>query len=108
MASNRLIALHCQIFSGGFSGERIVSISLADGTEYKGLAPREYCWDMDNKTIGLEAPPSGDSINGKVAGQLLKVTENDTAVVTIPDGEIIEVSKDSISKRPGITSNVFV
>ena len=44
MSYSKQIALRCKIAPGGFSGERVVQVNKADGKEYKGLAPRHYCW----------------------------------------------------------------
>ena len=110
MINGKEIALSCTIRAGGFSGERIVQVRLADGTEYQGLAPEHYCWDKDRHALALDQPAPGESMPGFVAARRLKNWPSGKTVVTTPDGEVFAVANDIISDRPAaeITSNVPV
>jgi hypothetical protein len=104
------IAIKCRIMRGGFSGERIVTVHCADGSDRKGLAPTHYCWNLEKKPLGINEPNDGNSIEGFVAARQLKEIGNDGFVVEIPDGEMMVVTKSSIIQRPPseIATNVSV
>ncbi len=94
------VALKCRIFPGSFSGERVVLIPLPNGATHKGLAPTAYCWKQDSKPLEIGDPAPGGSIDGIVAARLLGKTDAGDMVVTIPDGDVINVSKDIVVPRP--------
>jgi hypothetical protein len=100
MAHEREIALSCRINAGGFSGERVVDIARADGTEQKVLAPRHYCWDRDGRPLRADEPKLGHPIDGFVAARRLRDMPNGQAVVNTPDGQVFIVSSDTIASRP--------
>lgn len=104
---SRPIALLCSISRGGFSGERIVTISTDSG-EYRGIAPTEYCWKADGSGLESEDPVQGQTISGLVAALLFQKSNDNKAIVSVPDGSVFLVSSDVISKRPKIASDVLV
>jgi hypothetical protein len=111
MAHEKEIALFCRINAGGFSGERVVEVLLADGTEQKVLAPRHYCWTRDGRPLAPEEPALGHPIDGLVAARRLRDLSNEQVVVNTPDGEVFVVSSDVITSRPAkseISPNVPV
>ena len=110
MTRNREIALFCRINAGGFSGERIAQVTLADGSEQIVLAPRHYCWTKDGQALTPTQPESGKPIEGIVAARLIEEAAG-AAKVTTPDGEIFMVSSGTMTKRPSyseINTNVPV
>src|SRR5580704_14586879 len=96
----REIAVRCRILPGGFSGERIFVVTKADGVEYKGMAPRDYCWKDEGTPLQPDEPAIGRSLDGLVAARLLGNQTNEIAVVTTPDGEVFPVEKENIHPRP--------
>jgi hypothetical protein len=110
MTTSREIALLCRIGPGGFSGELVFWVALAEGGEQQGLAPRGYCWDRDGKPLGLDRPGPKEKIDGLVAARRLQDLPNGWVVVNTPDGEVFTVSKDVVTRRPPVevTSSVPV
>jgi hypothetical protein len=99
MTRKREIALICQINAGGFSGERVAEVTLVNGSTQKVLAPRHYCWTKDNNPLTPTQPELGTSIEGLVAARIIK-ENGGKLVVTTPDGEVFEVSSDTVQSRP--------
>jgi hypothetical protein len=110
MPRNRPIALFCRIARGGFSGERVIQVPLPDGQEYRGMAPRHYCWTGTGRDLGREEPDNGQSIEGLVAARWLEDAPDGRAIVTGPDGEVLRVAPEQITQRPAAepTPNVPV
>jgi hypothetical protein len=98
--SHRLVALKCKIAPGGFSGERIFEVTLADGESYRSLAPRQFCWNS-NKQLVAENEPSLE-VEGMVAARVVDSVEDDhnQVIVEVPDGEIIAVDTATVEQRP--------
>ena len=100
------VAVRCLIARGGFSGERVVTVRCADGTEKKGLAPTHYCWDEKKHPLGEDEPADGQAIEGFVAARKLRSAgpaAPGAVVVDIPDGEVMVVPRDSVIPRPAST-----
>ena len=104
---SRPIALLCSISRGGFSGERIVTISTDSG-DYRGIAPTEYCWKADCRGLESDEPAQGEIISGLVAALLFPKSTENKAMVSVPDGSVFLVSRDIIKNRPKIDSDVLV
>jgi hypothetical protein len=100
MARDAAIALFCRINAGGFSGERLVQLTRADGTEQKALAPRHYCWTRDGRPLKPDEPELGRSIDGLVAARRLRDLPDGHVVVTTPDGEVFPARADAVTARP--------
>jgi hypothetical protein len=97
------VAVRCVIARGGFSGERIVTVRCADGTDKKGLAPTRYCWNDKKHALGEDEPADGATIEGFVAARKLRgggPAAPGGVVVDIPDGEVMVVPLDSVIPRP--------
>jgi hypothetical protein len=97
--SNRqLIALKCKVAPGGFSGERIFEVVLANGSPYRSLAPRQFCWNSHGSLVAANEPSA--EVNGMVAARIIEFIDDGQAIVEVPDGEIIAVNKDDVKERP--------
>jgi hypothetical protein len=96
MHSGQLVLLACQIARSGFSGERVFRLKLADGTEYVGVAPVDYCLRQDQTPVGPEEPAKGERIPGLIEGQVV-ANGGDLVLVAMPDGETIQVRPDQIA-----------
>lgn len=94
----QLIALVCKVSPGGFSGERIFEVTLANGEPYRGLAPRQFCWNGQGVLVKENEPET--EIDGLIAARLIDSIEDDQMIVEVPDGEIIAVDRDRVRKRP--------
>jgi hypothetical protein len=94
------IGLLCRFTPGGFSGQRVALIRLADGQTHKGLAPLQYCWTRDKKPLGPEEPAEGQAVDGIVAARYLRPEQDGKVVVSIPDGDVIVVPRSLVTARP--------
>jgi hypothetical protein len=96
--NNQLVALICKIAPGGFSGERIFEVKLANGTPYSGLAPRQFCWNSQGHLVTGNEPSA--EVDGMVAARLVDSIDDEQVIVEVPDGETIAVDKSNVIKRP--------
>jgi hypothetical protein len=101
------IAVRCNIFRGGFSGERVVEIECADGKKRKGMAPTQYCWTAAQKPLGDDEPENGKPIVGFVAARFYAKSGNQITI-EIPDGEVMIVSGENVINRPEVRAHVLV
>jgi hypothetical protein len=98
LSLNSLVALPCKLSPGGFSGERIFEVTLADGKPYKSLAPRQFCWNGERLLVA-ENEPTGE-IEGMVAARVVESIDHDQIIVEVPDGAVIAVDKEAVQNRP--------
>jgi hypothetical protein len=97
-SERQLVALTCKIAPGGFSGERIFEVKLANGEPYRSLAPRQFCWNSQGNLIAENEPNT--EVEGAIAARIVDSIDEDQVIVEVPDGEIIAVDKNDIKKRP--------
>jgi hypothetical protein len=102
----KLVAIRCKISRGGFSGERVFHISMG-ATNHSGIGSRLHMWNRDGIPIGEGEPPIGEEMNGLVAARVLQI-KGDIATVTVPDGEVIDISVAELSDRPSVDNHVPV
>jgi hypothetical protein len=96
--TRRLVALKCKVSPGGFSGERIFEVTLADGKPYRSLAPRQFCWNTDRQIVAEDEPSS--EIEGMIAARVVDFIDEDQVLVEVPDSEIIAVDTNNVQERP--------
>jgi hypothetical protein len=90
--------LECKIRPGGFSGELSFQVPLDDGIQHTGLAARQYFWDKDGKPV---TQPPARGVDGYVAVRILdQRPDDDSLIVSIPDGEVLKLNKDRILSIP--------
>jgi hypothetical protein len=94
----QFMAVRCQIAPGGFSGERIFIVQLADGSSYKSLAPRRFCWNGSKQIVENNEPTT--TISGFVAARIIENLDDNQSLIEVPDGEIIAIDKESLVERP--------
>ncbi|MBW4552134.1 MAG: hypothetical protein KME35_13655 [Aphanocapsa sp. GSE-SYN-MK-11-07L] len=94
----QLIALVCKVAPGGFSGERIFEVKLANGNPYRSLAPRQFCWNSSGNLVEIDEPKT--EVDGMIAARIVDFIDDDQFMVEIPDGETIAVDKGIIKDRP--------
>lgn len=92
-------ALKGKIWRGGFPGERTFRIRLADGTVYQGIAPVLFCWDARGRPLNEKTRGTLKESSGLIACRVLDKRE-DAFIVSIPDDEVVAVSRRSIVERP--------
>jgi hypothetical protein len=102
------VAIRCQISRGGFSGERVVRLRCVDGTQKKGLAPTNYCWNANQIPLGENEPANGQTMEGYVAARELEQPAPNQVMIEIPDGEVMIVPKESIIPRPSAEKSAHV
>jgi hypothetical protein len=98
MPSRTLVALPCKLLAGMFSGERVFKVKLADGKEYVGIAPRDFCWNKRGELV-KEGEPAGEE-DGMVAAKVVDDLDGHQVAVEVPTGEVIAVEKDQVLPRP--------
>ena len=104
MAKPSLKAIRCTISRGGFSGERVFTITVG-GVNHSGVGSRFHMWKLDRTPIDEGEPPLGEEISGLVAARILSIA-GATATVSIPDGEVIDISVDELLDRPVMDQHV--
>jgi hypothetical protein len=98
MFNRKLVAVPCKISPGMFSGERVFAVELANGTTYRGIAPRQFCWNAEGRLVAENEP--SQEIEGKVAAKLIDELEESQVAVEVPDGEVIAVDASRVGQRP--------
>ena len=99
MRQTHLIAVPCKIFQGVVPDERAFEITLTGGTDHCGVAPVYYFWNQEGGRLDANEPRGDQEMRGKIAARLLD-RHNGTALVSIPDGAVVQVQADSITSRP--------
>lgn len=87
MTSDDLIALKCQLSRTGFSHERGFRVPHADGGEYAGAAPVEYCFTRDGQPLEPNQPSVRQRLGGLIAARRLR-DEDHGVLVHVPDGGV--------------------
>ena len=72
MNKGQTILLPCQLSRSAFSGERVFFVTQADGKEYVGVAPVDYCFRSDKAPIGPDDPPGKNRVDGFVEGRVIE------------------------------------
>lgn len=99
MSSSRFMAINCKISRGGFSDERVFLLALPGG-EYSGVASHRYLWNSDGSPLREGEPPHGEVIEGSMAVRVIEVLDSERVLVSLPDGEVIEIQPTSLIDRP--------
>jgi hypothetical protein len=98
MAENHLVAVHCKLRKSAFADERVFRVTLANGEEYRGVAPRYFCWNAQGQLIGDDEP--AQESDGLLAARIAYTLGGDQVAVEVPDGEILAVRRASVTARP--------
>jgi hypothetical protein len=98
MSERQLVAIPCRLSLGGFSGERIFEVVLANGEKYRGAAPRHFCWDDQGNLVGAREPASEGP--GWVAARVVDQLDDGQVLVEVPDEEVIAVEGANVRDRP--------
>ncbi|MEO6811397.1 MAG: hypothetical protein ABI353_19985 [Isosphaeraceae bacterium] len=98
MSGRRFVALPCILALGGFSGERIFEVTLANGSPYRSIAPRHFCWNIQGRLVA-ETEPATEA-PGMVAARVIDQTDDGQMIVEVPDGEVIAVDQKIVRSRP--------
>lgn len=94
----RYVAVPCKLMLGGFSGERIFEVTLANGGSYRGVAPRQFCWNEQGQLLQKEEPAAESP--GLIAARVIDRIEDGQVVIEVPDGENIAVDDKVVKNRP--------
>lgn len=96
MQRGQIVLLECELTPSGFSGERVIRLLQADGTEYVGIAPVDYCLHREDQSpLAPDEPPAGKTMPGLVEGRVIE-NGGASAKVAMPDGEVIVVNFSQI------------
>lgn len=99
MNPHKFKAIECTISRGGFSDERVFAFQIGDKT-YSGVASRRHMWDKNRQPIEDGEPPLGQKIKGFVAARIVTIESDESATVSIPDGEVIKIPIALLVDRP--------
>lgn len=99
MSSSKFKAINCRISRGGFSDERVFLLSLPEG-EYSGVASHRYLWNSDGSPLKEGEPPHGEVIEGSIAVRVVEVFDSGGVLVSLPDGEVIQMPVTALIDRP--------
>jgi hypothetical protein len=103
------ISLLCKISRGGFTDERVFRVSLTDGDTYVGACPRQYCFTRKGAPLKRDEPERGKQVDGLVLARHVREDDEKSALVSVPDGEVLLVGTEQIQKDPrGHSSDVLV
>lgn len=94
----QLVALTCKIAPGGFSGERVFEVKLANGDSYRSLAPRQFCWNSQGDLVAEDEPNT--EVDGMIAARIVDSIDDNQVILEVPDGEIIAVDRSDVKERP--------
>ena len=95
-----LVALPCKFELGGFSGERVFDVVLANGQHYQSVAPRFFFWNDHGKLVNEDEPQTEST--GMIAARVVDQTDDGQFLVVVPDGEVIAVEKAAVKNRPTV------
>ena len=95
---DRMISVTGKISRSAFSDERVFRLTLADGKEHIGAASLIYLYKSDGRPLSAAEPSPDRSNNGRVAGRGIKETAGGV-VVSLPDGEVVEVKRSQVSQE---------
>lgn len=105
---DRFYTLPCKISRGGFSEERAVRVTQANGQIHLGAIPRHYCYKSNGEQVTEDEPATGEQIKGRVVARLVREEPKNQALVYLPDGEVILVNRDQISNFEGSNPHVSI
>lgn len=89
---SKSINLRCKIGRGAFSGERIATL---DKLGYVGIAPVHYFRTHTGGLLDESVPQKDLPIDGSIRARLVDSQEQ-TVVVAMPDGEVLEADLGAI------------
>ena len=99
MAKAQLVAVSCRISQGVVSSEKAFDLTLSDGSEHSSVAPTHYFWTQAGKPLRADEPLNDEEIKGMIAARLLEKRDG-SALVAIPDGEVVWARANEITSRP--------
>src|SRR5579862_5314022 len=86
------IYIECKISSGPFSGE--LAFRIENGIQHAGLAARRYFYTLEGRPIGVAEVSDGTP--GLIMGRIIDDNDQGKLLVSIPDGEVIQVGADKV------------
>lgn len=107
MQPHRLLVVNCTLSRGGFSDERVFELTLADGSQHIGAAPRHYCYTQSLQQLGDKDPISEHTITGKLIAKFIE-QNNGATVVAVPDGSVVAVPTNAVQQFTGDLPDVPV
>ena len=91
-----LVLVCCKISRGAFSSERIFKFNLKNGKQYTGVADYRHCMDKNKNILSKEYPYEDQIIEGYI--QAYTVSSKLCNVLSIPDGEVVIVNAENITR----------
>jgi hypothetical protein len=101
---NDVVAISCEIMRGGFSSERVFSIST-DEYSLLGAAPLVYLFDSEWKPLPDDQPPPGDKIVGFILAKVLDDKEPGKVTLSLPSGDVVTVPDEMIRQPSSLRTD---
>jgi hypothetical protein len=90
MLRGEVVLIKCSFSRGGFPSELVFRIPVPGG-ELAGVAPREYCFDLEKKPLKSQ-PNRDEQVEGYVMGLWLGNGEDSgISRVNLPDNDVYEI-----------------
>jgi hypothetical protein len=96
MLKRTWLMVACQIGRSVFPDECIYYLILADGDDQIGTTSREYCYTRAGQRLAVDQPLSGKALGGWVAAKLIRLEEDNSLLVSLPDGAEVWITKDQV------------
>ncbi len=84
--------IRCTIERGGFSSERAFEIETDDGQLLVGTADIDHLRDRYKHKLSDDEPPIGERIDGYVKCRLVRMIDQNSALVDLPSTDVAHVS----------------
>jgi hypothetical protein len=95
MDKGTVVFIPCAFKRGGFPTERVFLIGARGDGRLSSLADVRYCFRHDGSPLGDE-PPEGEEIEGRLLGVVVRMREDGSVRVHLPDGEVYDLDRTEV------------
>lgn len=102
MDKGTVVLVPCEFQRGSFSNERLFIIHVRGG-QFRSLADVGYCYRKDFTPLG-DQPAEGEKISGYLTGLVIRVLEDGTVRVHLPDGEVYKLDQTNLVRAKEVAT----